>query len=402
MVSFKKNGRPTKIEKGLLKNINNFLSSLSDNQKKQYDFSDETITDGERLSEVWNFLQGNYPTNTVKKESVSKPNPLPEFNEIKIENTENTKEGVNFANNKEAMAEKNDIHGIETMEEEIPSFFNPLSEPIKERSYNKASQADVGHIDEPRFDNNPSVEEQLDELKDKEEEYRREQDSKKEETKERVIDRITNDDMEELDEKDKKIAASQLVQTVLDSYETLHEIGKKIVQYSDEKIQEKVLNNEIDPTMEIPVDDRGTTTNPIEFFQGFNQQAAEAISYDPAFGDKVRPTMERVFAKKGWGMTDEQFLIVTFGKDIAWKGFQIISLKKTASQYMSAFERMHKEKLAAIRESNANVTYAKPDSITTPPPQPFNPPPPNYNPSQPTQSNGIMVVQDTEFTENNE
>ena len=38
--------------------------------------------------------------------------------------------------------------------------------------------------------------------------------------------------------------------------------------------------------------------------------------------------MERVFAKKGWVMTDEQFLLVAFGKDAAWKTVQIMTLKK--------------------------------------------------------------------------
>jgi hypothetical protein len=123
--------------------------------------------------------------------------------------------------------------------------------------------------------------------------------------------------------------------------------------------------------MEIPLDENGTTTNPVEFFQNFNEQAEEAISYDPEFGEKVRPAMERVFAKKGWGMTDEQFLLVAFGKDAAWKGVQIMTLKKTANGIMNTFEQLQKDKIEAIKQSNRAQRRAappiQPDAIVTPP-----------------------------------
>ena len=153
----------------------------------------------------------------------------------------------------------------------------------------------------------------------------------------------------------------------------LHELGKNYVKYPEDKIKEKVVKGEIDATMTIPIDELGNTTNVVEFFSEFNAQAEEAISYDPEFGEKVRPAMERVFAKKGWGMTDEQFLMVAFGKDIAYKSLQVFTLKKTANGIMETFEELQRQKIEAIRQSNRRAAYEQPplqpDSITTPPNQ---------------------------------
>ena len=41
--------------------------------------------------------------------------------------------------------------------------------------------------------------------------------------------------------------------------------------------EEKIIKQEIDPTMEIPLDENGTTTNPVEFFQNFNAEIERAI-----------------------------------------------------------------------------------------------------------------------------
>lgn len=250
----------------------------------------------------------------------------------------------------------------------VPSSFNPLSEPIKQRSYNTQAQTNVGEIDEPIFDNQTSAQEKLEEIE-AESEFEFEESEEEIEEQSSDFDNVSNPQMEELDSKDKKLAAKQLVQTVLDGYEMLHEVGKNFVKYPEEKLQEKIINQEIDPTMEIPLDENGNTTNPVEFFQSFNEQAEEAISYDPEFGEKVRPAMERVFAKKGWGMTDEQYLLIAFGKDIAWKSVQIMNLKKTANGIMNTFEKLQKDKIEAIRQQSRaqRTTQVTPDSIVTPP-----------------------------------
>jgi hypothetical protein len=347
-IIFKKNGRPTKKEKLLLKNINNHISNMKDSDT--FDFDNENVTEGKRLEDIWNSI-----TNVEK---IDEPKEIE--TSIKNEDMSNTEDQILEEAN-EGLESTNDLG--------VPSSFNPLSEPIKQRSYNAQAQTNVGEIEEPIFDNETSAQEKLEEIEAESEFEFEEAEEPMEEEESRGFDNMSNPQMEELDNKDKKLAAKQLVQTVLDGYEMLHEVGKNFVKYPEEKLQEKIINQEIDPTMEIPLDENGNTTNPVEFFQSFNEQAEEAISYDPEFGEKVKPAMERVFAKKGWGMTDEQYLLIAFGKDIAWKSVQIMNLKKTANGIMNTFEKLQKDKIEAIRQQSRaqRPTQVTPDSIVTPP-----------------------------------
>ena len=385
MVIFKKRGRPTKSEKGLLKNINSLLSSFTDEDKKRFDFLDEKVTRGERLSEIWDSIQDSSILTEAKEKQTHFHNQDivdTSTGEI-IEKEEHNirqkivynKEGVKF-DKEEEMEEATIIDEIEnesnsgsSNKNAIPASFNPLGQPIQERSYNKQSTASVGDIKEPNFGSTTSVSEELDDMEHEQEEIEKEREQEEEEEKERPLDNLTNESMNDLDSKDKKEASKQLVETVLDTYEMLHDFGKKFVQYPEEKIQEKILNNEIDPSMEIPIDEYGNTTNVTEFFQEFNEQSSEALSYDPKFGEKVRPAMERVFTKKGWGMTDEQFLLIAFAKDAGWKTMQIVNLKKTANGIMDTFVKMQREKIEDSHRQPPSQSV-QPDSIVTPPQPP--------------------------------
>ena len=46
--------------------------------------------------------------------------------------------------------------------------------------------------------------------------------------------------------------------------------------------------------------------------------------------------------KKGWGMSDEQFLMYHFGKDIAIKVGIMFQLKKTINTTLETLEKQHK------------------------------------------------------------
>ena len=383
-IVLKKNGRPTKASKALVKKINNFLSTLSEEDKVKYPFDGEVVTGSDRLESIWSKIINTNATPAPKKVIFEEPK-LKE-NEIldrdtgeitiKEEIKEEIQEQTNFVNNKDNMEDATIIDEINLENDggdinEVPASFNPLGEPIKQRSYNAPKTTDVGDIPEPDFSNNASAQERLDNIEQEASNFEEEVIEEEVEEKENEWNNVSNEAMEELGDKDKKLAAKQLVQTVLDGYEMLHELGKNFVKYPEDKLQEKIIKGEIDPTMEIPLDENGTTTNPVEFFQNFNEQAEEAISYDPEFGEKVRPAMERVFSKKGWGMTDEQFLLVAFGKDAAWKGVQIMTLKKTSKGIMDTFVQLQTEKNQAITQQRRSERRAEaplqPDTIVTPP-----------------------------------
>ena len=78
-----------------------------------------------------------------------------------------------------------------------------------------------------------------------------------------------------------------------------------------------------------------------EFVAQYNEQSSSAIKYDKEFGYKVRPAMIRVFIKRGWGMSDEQFLLYMFGKDIAVKVGMMYSLKRTINNTLATMEKIY-------------------------------------------------------------
>ena len=53
---------------------------------------------------------------------------------------------------------------------------------------------------------------------------------------------------------EKQIACEQMVDTVLDTYESLTMILKNLVTFSDDKLNQMIINDEIDPNTIIPTE----------------------------------------------------------------------------------------------------------------------------------------------------
>ena len=126
-IIFKKNGRPTKKEKLLLKNINNHISNMKDSDT--FDFDNENVTEGKRLEDIWNSI-----TNVEK---IDEPKEIE--TSINNEDMSNTEYQILEEAN-EGLESTNDLG--------VPSSFNPLSEPIMQRSYTAQAQTNVGEIEE--------------------------------------------------------------------------------------------------------------------------------------------------------------------------------------------------------------------------------------------------------------
>ena len=151
-----------------------------------------------------------------------------------------------------------------------------------------------------------------------------------------------NPAMNDLDNKDKKIACESLVDTVLDAYEQAHKYAQYVVKVDEETLMQKQAQGKLDLSMTIPVTETGDTMSVAEFVAQYNEQSANALQYDKEFGYKVRPAMIRVFMKRGWGMTDEQFLMYMFGKDIAIKVGIMFQLRKTINGTLDTLEKVYK------------------------------------------------------------
>jgi hypothetical protein len=223
------------------------------------------------------------------------------------------------------------------VEETIPqgdntADYNPLGESVKERSYTKPNidganlEAD---IDEPVFAP-PSFQDM-------------QEPTGFEAAEEQPF---ANPAMNDLDDKDKKYATEQMVDTVLDGYEKITGLANNLVQIKDRKIQEMVSKGEIDPRTRIPIDASGNSITISEFVQDYNEQTAEAIQTTPEFKKKVRPAMVRVFEKRGIGMTDEQFLMYMFGTDMVQKGAVVFSLRNNMQNMMNMMKEMSQQKMS--------------------------------------------------------
>ena len=252
--------------------------------------------------------------------------------------------------------------------EDFYSGFSPLDEPVKERAYTKANidtQGLEAELEEPTFDapnfsdfdmedNEPST---------------------------------FNPAMENLDKKEQLYATEQMVDTVLDVYGKAHILANRVTKIKEEKVAKAMEDGEIDPSLQVPIDNDGNSMDLLSYVQEYNSQLSDAIKLEDEFVEKVRPPMIRVFQKKGLAMTDEQFLAVAFGTDILTKGAMIFQLVKQNRKLMDMWKEQSnftpKPQPKASTQSSPPPPPSEPTESTPPPP-----------PSEPTP----VFVEPEEFT----
>ena len=224
--------------------------------------------------------------------------PLEELESIEEAKTDNSIEDI---------AKKNSESDQAIQSEEVPqppiqddsSFvgegtfaeYNPLMENVVEREYStpKLASGIVEDITEPSFVP-PSYEDIVAEKEGA-------QDEQEQPFSENPFDN-PNPALNDLDNKDKKIACESLVDTALDAYEQLHRYAQYVVKVDEDALMEKQAQGKIDLQEIIPVTENGDTMSVGEFIGQFNEQSVEALKYDQDFGIKVRPAMIRVFMKR--------------------------------------------------------------------------------------------------------
>jgi hypothetical protein len=199
--------------------------------------------------------------------------------------------------------------------------------------------------------------------------------------------------MDNLDKKEQMYATEQMVDTVLDVYGKAHLLANRVTKIKEDKIAKAMEDGEIDPSLEVPIDNMGNSLGLMDYVQEYNTQLSDAIKLEDDFIEKVKPPMIRVFQKKGLAMTDEQFLAVAFGTDILTKGAMIFQLVKQNNKLMS----MWKEQSNFVPKTQPNKSTS---GNTPPPPQPTQqptqntPPPPTPTFSEPEEFSAESMVGD--------
>lgn len=255
---------------------------------------------------------------------------------------------------KEPEAEKV-IEEVEIPKEEVyddePQYQSPISDPVVERTYNQVKvDPTIGDIEEPDYSNAIPT-------------YADEEPEKVIEKEPSPFENVTNPAMEDLDAKDKKVASEQLVDTVLEAYQMGGKLFQKLFSLDESKVQENVINGKIDLGIKVPLSET-VQMNALEYVQSHNQTIDEEMAYDPEFGEKVKPAMVRVFQKKGWGVTDEQYLIGAFAKDLGTKAMVGFSLKKQGNQIIKHFMSMSQQ-----QQAQPQPEVYEPDTMEKPQPK---------------------------------
>jgi hypothetical protein len=270
---------------------------------------------------------------------------------------------------------------------EDTSFFNPLQESVQQRDYSapQIAEGNVAPLEEPQF-----MRKGFDQIKAEQEGGFSQapnvgSSSSGGSNSGASAPQMNNDPMNnpnpafnELEDKEKKKASEQMVDAVLDTYDTLKTLSAKLGQMDEKKVRKMIEEGKIDRNRRITIDEYGNNVGIMEFVTNYNAQVAQAVEPDPSFRKSVRPAMTRVFMKKGWGMTDEQYLLFAFGKDLTISAVTLIGMKKGIKEILNNLQE----------EQLSKGNPVAPKKQTPPPPAPSGgyetpPPPPNYPPANP-------------------
>lgn len=223
--------------------------------------------------------------------------------------------------------------------------YDPLSDNVIEREYStpKVVEGLSDDIPEPNYGSDVSFEDLMNSTQEEKEPEPSPFDN-------------PNPELNDLPPDEKRIACESMVDTVLDTYASLLKMGSNFVKLKDDKLASLIANDEIDGTMSMPLEN-GEEVSLQEFFNSYNEQVEETLEYDREFGLKVRPAMIRVFIKKGWGMTDEQFLYFMWGKELLYRGSQVFTLVKTMNGTVNLLKEIHQTNKDAIPTAKAEPVY---------------------------------------------
>lgn len=212
---------------------------------------------------------------------------------------------------------------------EIINDFSPLDAPVKERNYTQHKVTDaqmMEDLDEPTFQP-PSFSDMDDD------------DSEAEPS------RPFNQEYSELDGKEKTMGAKMMVEMAIDLYEKGCGLLGKIPEISEAKLDRLISEGEIDANIQIPTESGDLPIK--DFAREYNDSIKDAFSVSDDFKEKIKPPLERIFKKRGIGLTDEQLVGYYFAGDFITKGVQVVMLHKTTKGIFDAL----KENTLALREN---------------------------------------------------
>ena len=258
-----------------------------------------------------------------------------------------------------------DIYDLNTKSESsLGSSYNPFGESVEEKAYRTpeiASAQSIPDIEEPSF-----VKPTYDDLVSANEQMNNEDGGSEPQGERTGLDRFTQDEVVEMSDQDKEAAAEGLSQVVLGVYSFGCKQLGNLSKVSDRKLKKLEEQGKLDTSMRVPID-KNTTASVKQIVDSMNSQAEDAFEVTDDFKEKVLPVMTSVFKKRGWGVTEEQNLMIMFGMDIAQKVTIVAQMRSAANYQLEAFMKMHEAQQSASRPVDFKVTETEDvKSNTTP------------------------------------
>jgi hypothetical protein len=211
--------------------------------------------------------------------------------------------------------------------------FNPLAEAVNEKSYSKmgaqqfSPQQLQGDIPEPVFTPPPPEEEEIPTAD-------RGNGSSSRKEKEQKQEPAGNPGLTDLSDKDKMDAAEKGAKLLMNLYKSAHDFANNMLEVSDRKLNKLQMSGELDMNILVPYGTNGAVRFG-DFVQDYNSQCKEVLTVTPEFEKDVMPPLTRVLAKRGHGMTDEQYLAFAFGRDVLTKSFIFFQMKAQVNQIIN-------------------------------------------------------------------
>lgn len=175
----------------------------------------------------------------------------------------------------------------------------------------------------------------------------------------------SNPDLKGLSPEKSREAAENLAKLILQGYARVTDFADQQLQVSEKKMLKIRTAGRID--METPIPIEGGMVSFEEFIRTYNQQTKGTLAVEPEFIEDVLPRLTSVLAKRGQGLSDEQYLLGAFGAHIGINAQKFFAMQSTLRQFMNFGMEMTKRN----REDGVQYTGPAPSpAYTPPPPQP--------------------------------
>tara|TARA_R110000822_G_scaffold419_10_gene1938 strand:- start:1163 stop:2296 length:1134 start_codon:yes stop_codon:yes gene_type:complete len=294
---------------------------------------------------------------TSKAKIKSKPKKAPKIEPVEVEEqiVDNTvsEPKAETVSEPEIKDDSIDISDVDYSAPEPKTMsYNPFAESVEEKEYRTPkveTSPMIEDINEPVFER-PSFQDLVSEN----------QVQVEEEGLGGTENSFAQEEIQELPQKQQEEAAKGLVEQALN----LYTLGCKglghLSKIKESKVDDLAKEGLIDLSIQVPIDPYTNVSIP-EIVQGFNSEVVDAFDVSEDFKDEVRPIMNRVFIKRGWGMTDEQQLMFAFGMDFVQKGAILMQLKKQGDVQLQKFMDM-----TDYKNSRSNVKFSAPENAPEP------------------------------------